>query len=152
MQVNNNTALQNYSSINQRTTQQAQENPQDSAENIAKPQTPLQELSEGYNLRSMTASERLEFANKAVSTGELSLKEAAGLLPPPNVQRVKTENGYEIQEQFRPENQRFDVLQELQNSIDFSRENGGSKGIEIRESLLSKLQHLTNGKRINQTA
>lgn len=104
-----------------------------------------------YNFRSMTENERLKFANEAVSSGAISLKEAGALLPP-RLQRVEGPNGFKVQEQSYPEHHRFDVIEELKNSIDFSKKNGGSKGLEIRENLLTKLEHLSQGVSVNLKA
>lgn len=104
-----------------------------------------------YNFRSMTESERINFANEAVSAGVISLKEAGAFLPP-RVQRVDGANGFEIKEKAYPKHHRFDVIEELTSSINFSKENGGSKGLEIRESLLFKLEHLTQGVSIDLKA
>jgi hypothetical protein len=153
MQINNLNQINNYSSItshnrNSHNDTRAISNNQQNTQ----VQTSLEELSSHYNFRSMTASERLEFANKAVSTGDLTLKEAAGILPLPELKRVETEGGYAIEQYERPQSQRFDVLEELKNSIEFSKQHGGSKGIEIRESLLAKLQHLDSGARLSTKA
>lgn len=102
----------------------------------------IQELAKQYNFRAMTGEERLNFANSAISMGELSLKEAAGLIPPSSVMRVETNNGYTIEEINKPANYTYNVIEELESSISASKQHGELKGIEFRENLLLKLKHL----------
>jgi len=111
----------------------------------------LKALSTEFNLQSMTETERVNFANKAVSLGFLSLQEAGALLPPA-VKKEEGPNGYTIKQQAYSRSHTFNVMDELKNSIAFSKANGGSEGLEIREKLFSKLEHILNGGSIDVSA
>jgi len=150
--INNVISLASSSEINQKSkTTVPLSNSSLAASESLRQKTSLEELAERYDLRSMSAEERQEFANEAVSIGALTLREAAGLLPLPNIQRVETENGDEVTNHGHGNRneRRFDVIAEIQKSVEFSKENGGSKGIQLRENLLIKLQHIEATDRIS---
>ena len=150
--INNVISLASSSEINQKSkTTVPLSNSSLAASEGLRQKTSLEELSERYDLRSMSAEERQEFANEAVSIGALTLREAAGLLPLPNIQRVESENGDEVTNHGHGNHneRRFDVIAEIQKSVEFSKENGGSKGIQLRENLLIKLQHIEATDRIS---
>lgn len=95
----------------------------------------------------MTASERIEFANKAVSTGDLSLKKAGTIMSINDLKRVDTESGVEVRHIKQTADRKYDVIKELENSIAFQKQYGDQKGIEIKEGALAKLRHLHEGEK-----
>lgn len=140
MLINTYSHFQDYSVNN--TTKNSSFNDDNASDAVESKSSGIQELAKRYNFRAMTGEERISFANNAVSMGELSLKEAAGLLPPSSVMRVETNNGYTIEEINKPANYTYNVIEELESSISASKQHGELKGIEFRENLLLKLKHL----------
>ncbi|QTH72989.1 hypothetical protein [Pseudoalteromonas xiamenensis] len=134
-------SINKYRSVQQPSPQQAKADSSNAT---------IERLSGSYNLRSMTVTERIEFANSAISNGDLSLKEAGTILPINDLKRVDAGNAVEIQHVPQP-HLKYDVIQELESSIAFQKQFGDQKGIEIKEITLAKLLHLYEGKRISLT-